>query len=64
MPASAELYDDDGVSFDYEKGMNSKSKLVVSKNEKGELKGNLIRSSTEKVFSYKDEVVWKFMTKQ
>ena len=63
-PASAELYDDDGISFDYEKGMNSKTKLVVSKNEKGELKGNLIRSSAEKVFSYKDEVVWKFMTKQ
>jgi len=64
MPASVELYDDDGISFDFEKGMNSKTKLVVSKNEKGELKGELIRSSVEKVFSYKDEVVWKFMTKQ
>lgn len=64
MPASAELYDDDGVSFDYEKGMHSKTKLIVAKNEKGELKGQVIRSSVEKVFSYKEEVVWKFMTKQ
>ncbi len=64
MPANTELYDDDGISFDYEKGMHSKTKLVVTKNEKGDLKGNLIRSSAEKVFSYKDEVIWKFMTKQ
>ena len=62
MPANAELYDDDGVSFDYEKGMRSKTQLVVTKNEKGELKGNMIRKSTDKVFSYKEEVVWKFMT--
>ena len=64
MTSSTELYDDDGISFDYEKGIHSKTKLIVSKNENGELKGNLIRSSAEKVFSYKDEVVWKFMTKQ
>ena len=62
MPANAELYDDDGISFDYEKGMHSKTKLVVAKNEKGELKGEMIRQTTDKVFSYKDEVVWKFMT--
>ena len=62
MPANAELYDDDGISFDYEKGMHSKTKLVVAKNEKGELKGEMIRKTTDKVFSYKDEVVWKFMT--
>jgi len=62
MPASIELYDDDGVSFDYEKGMHSKTQLVVTKNEKGELKGNMIRRSTDKVFSYKEDVVWKFMT--
>lgn len=62
MPANAELYDDDGISFDYEKGMHSKTKLVVAKNEKGELKGEMIRKTTDKVFSYKDEVVWKFMS--
>ena len=62
IPANAELYDDDGISFDYEKGMHSKTKLVVAKNEKGELKGEMIRKTTDKVFSYKDEVVWKFMT--
>lgn len=62
MPATAELYDDDGISFDYEKGMNSRTKLIVSKNDKGELKGEIIRRSSDKVFSYKDEVVWKFMT--
>jgi alpha-D-xyloside xylohydrolase len=62
IPANAELYDDDGISFDYEKGMHSKTKLVVAKNEKGELKGEVIRKTTDKVFSYKDEVVWKFMT--
>ena len=62
MPGNAELYDDDGISFDYEKGMHSKTKLVVAKNEKDELKGEMIRKKTDKVFSYKDEVVWKFMT--
>ena len=62
IPASIELYDDDGISFDYEKGMHSKTQLVVTKNEKGELKGNMIRRSTDKVFSYKEDVVWKFMT--
>ena len=62
IPASAELYDDDGISFDYEKGVNSKTQLVVTKNEKGELKGNMIRRSTDKVFSYEEEAVWKFMT--
>jgi alpha-D-xyloside xylohydrolase len=62
MPATAELYDDDGISFDYEKGMHSRTKFIVTKNEKGELKGEMIRRSTDKVFSYKDEVVWKFMT--
>lgn len=62
MPANTELYDDDGISFDYEKGMNSRTKLVVSKNEKGELNGEIIRRSTDKVFSYKEKVLWKFMT--
>lgn len=62
MPATAELYDDDGISFDYEKGMNSRTKLIVSKNEKGELKGEVIRRSTDKVFSYNEAMVWKFMT--
>jgi hypothetical protein len=42
--------------------MHSKTKLVVAKNEKGELKAEMIRQTTDKVFSYKDEVVWKFMT--
>lgn len=62
MPANAELYDDDGISFDHEKGKYSRTKLIVSKNEKGELKGEMIRKSADKIFSYKDEVVWKFMT--
>jgi alpha-D-xyloside xylohydrolase len=62
MPATAELYDDDGISFDYEKGMHSKTQLVVDKNEKGELKGKMLRRSADKVFSYKEDVVWKFMT--
>ena len=62
MPASLELYDDDGISFDYEKGMHSKTQLVVDKNEKGELKGKMVRRSGDKVFSYKEEVLWKFMT--
>jgi alpha-D-xyloside xylohydrolase len=62
MPATAELYDDDGISFDYEKGMHSQTQLVVDKNEKGELKGKMLRRSADKVFSYKEDVVWKFMT--
>jgi alpha-D-xyloside xylohydrolase len=62
MPATAELYDDDGISFDYEKGMHSKTQLVVDKNEKGELNGKMLRRSADKVFSYKEDVVWKFMT--
>jgi hypothetical protein len=42
--------------------MHSKTQLVVDKNEKGELNGKMLRRSADKVFSYKEDVVWKFMT--
>jgi alpha-D-xyloside xylohydrolase len=58
--ASFMLYDDDGLSFDYEKGKYSWSELSVRRQGNrwtGELKiGN------KDAFHYAEEVTWRFMT--
>ena len=56
-----ELYDDDGETFDYEKGNFAKATLSVKKDKKGALKGNAVLPKS-KYFHY-NNVTWKFMTK-
>jgi alpha-D-xyloside xylohydrolase len=55
------LYDDDGTTFNYEKGNYSLTRFNVEINSKGELEGNTttIKAGT---YSY-SSVSWRFMTK-
>jgi len=57
------LYDDDGKTFNYEKGEFSKTILSVVKNKKGELQGNQPLVAKGKPFHYQPVVSWRFMTK-
>ncbi|MEZ4902119.1 MAG: glycoside hydrolase family 31 protein [Spirosomataceae bacterium] len=59
---SFELYDDDGVSFDFEKGHYSLTRLSVTKNAGGQLKGEEIMPTTGKPFGYSKNAKWVFMT--
>ena len=55
------LYDDDGETYDYEKGTYSWTKLSVSTSKEGKLIGDSKRISGN-IFNYKD-ITWKFMGK-
>ncbi len=56
------LYDDDGISFDYEKGKYSRITLSVTFDENKLLKGNILIPKNAKIWSYSD-FTWNFMTK-
>lgn len=58
---SFNLYDDDGLSFDYEKGSFARIKLVTKKDKRGKLMGTVILPKGAKLWSYKS-FTWKFMT--
>jgi alpha-D-xyloside xylohydrolase len=55
------LYDDDGVTFDYEQGLFSWSELLVKKSDQG-WRGEL-KIGNSNAFNYHQEVTWQFMTK-
>jgi alpha-D-xyloside xylohydrolase len=57
------LYDDDGESFDFEKGSYSLVEIKVSKNKKGKLAGTIGKPKKGKPYGYSTKVNWKFMTK-
>ncbi|MES1216887.1 MAG: DUF5110 domain-containing protein, partial [Bacteroidota bacterium] len=57
------LYDDDGTTFNYEKGEYSKTILSVTKNKKGQLQGNQPKTVKGKPYHYLPTITWKFMTK-
>jgi alpha-D-xyloside xylohydrolase len=60
-PGSYELYDDDGETFDYEKGAYSWRKITVSADQKGKLVGSL--SKAEKGLPDNiGKVSWRMMT--
>lgn len=61
-PGKFELYDDDGVSFDYEKGNASRTTLIVSKKGNEPLKGEVLKPAGNKYFFYTDNISWRFMT--
>ncbi len=56
------LYDDDGISFDYENGQYSLTEIRVKKDKKGNLKGSISKSEKGKPYSYNKNVKWVFMT--
>ena len=60
--SSYNLYDDDGVSYDYEKGKFTRIKLSVTKDSKGVLKGDVNIPTGAQVWSY-NNFSWNFMTK-
>jgi alpha-D-xyloside xylohydrolase len=59
--SSFQLYDDDGESFDYEKGKFSRINLSVKKDKNGVLQGNVFIPSGASIWSY-SEFNWHFMT--
>jgi alpha-D-xyloside xylohydrolase len=61
VPGSYMLYDDDGATFDYEKGAFSWRQITVSKNKKGVLTGNVTPAEKRKPDNV-GKVSWKFMT--
>ena len=60
-PGNFMLYDDDGESFDYEKGAYTWREIKVVKDKKGKLKGTISRPAKGKPNSV-GRVTWKFMT--
>jgi alpha-D-xyloside xylohydrolase len=55
------LYDDDGVSFDYENGTFTRIVLSVEKDKHGKLKGTVTVPKGKTVWGY-SQFTWKFMT--
>ncbi|MFZ1559691.1 MAG: DUF5110 domain-containing protein [Saprospiraceae bacterium] len=56
------LYDDDGISFNFEKGASSFTTLSIVKNERGGYTGTMSEAKTDKSFGYEKKVNWLFMT--
>jgi alpha-D-xyloside xylohydrolase len=57
------LYDDDGVSFDYEKDECSFVALAVKSNRNGNLAGSITSPQPGKPYGYTRDENWVFMTK-
>ena len=57
------LYDDDGETFDYEKGAYSWRDITVTRDKKGMLKGAISKAEKGKPNSIAN-VTWKFMTEE
>ena len=55
------LYDDDGETFDYEKGDYSWRDIKVERQKNGSLKGSLSKAEKNKPDNI-GKVTWKFMT--
>ncbi|MFL9484013.1 glycoside hydrolase family 31 protein [Chitinophagaceae bacterium LWZ2-11] len=60
--ASYLLYDDDGETFNYEKGQYTWRQLTVERQANGEMKGTISNAQTDKPNNI-GEVTWTFMTK-
>ena len=58
------LYDDDGVTFDYKRGMYSLKALEVNQDREGILRGSVSEIKQDGGWRYPDEgMVWVFMSK-
>jgi len=60
-PGFYRLYDDDGETFDYEKGIYSWRNIQIMPDKKGKLKGTISKAEKGKPDNI-GEVTWKFMT--
>ena len=60
---SFQLYDDDGRTFDFEKGAYSFTRLSAIKDKNGKLMGETLHVTKGKPFGYKKEATWLFMIK-
>ncbi len=60
-PGFYRLYDDDGETFDYEKGRYSWRDIIVMTDKKGKLKGTVSKAEKGKPDNI-GEVTWRFMT--
>ena len=60
-PGEYKLYDDDGETFDYEKGIYSWRDIKVSRDKKGKLKGSISKAEKGKPDNV-GVVTWKYMT--
>jgi alpha-glucosidase (family GH31 glycosyl hydrolase) len=63
MPGSYRLYDDDGETFDYEKGVFSWRLITVNKDKKGKLSGTISKAEKGKPDNI-GAVTWKFMSQE
>jgi alpha-glucosidase (family GH31 glycosyl hydrolase) len=63
QPSSTKLYDDDGVTFDYEKGSFSWREIKVERMKNGSLKSTVSKAEKGKTDNI-GVVSWKFMTQQ
>jgi alpha-D-xyloside xylohydrolase len=57
------LYDDDGETFDYERGMYSWREISVTKDKKGKLTGSFSKAEKGKPDNI-GKVTWRFMTQE
>jgi alpha-glucosidase (family GH31 glycosyl hydrolase) len=62
LPGALALYDDDGETFDYERGEYSWTVLRVTRDARGAWQGTVTPDARGKRWRYSD-VTWKFMTK-
>jgi alpha-glucosidase (family GH31 glycosyl hydrolase) len=60
--SASRLYDDDGTTFDFEKGARSWYEIAVSKTKRGKLQGDVSRTIGSYPQTF-DEITWRFMTK-
>ncbi len=57
-----QLYDDDGTTFDYEKGACSWQEITVAKDKNGKLSGSISKPEKGKPYGYPAKATWTFMT--
>lgn len=57
------LYDDDGETFDYEKGVYSWRDIRIERQKNGKLKGSISKPEADKPNSI-GKITWKFMTNE
>lgn len=61
-PSKYRLYDDDGETFNYEKGEYTWIEFVVEADKTGKLNGKTIIPKSSRMWSYNGEYIFKFMT--
>jgi len=60
-PGNYRLYDDDGETFDYEKGMYSWREIKIIQDKKGKFSGTISKAEKGKPDNV-GVVTWKFMS--